>query len=99
MLHTGASDLEFDRSLSAIEQRCVYTEAKKGPLARPKDPGTHGLFVLLRETEYLNMFSGFLYAPNLFFFLFYILTVDSSTSRPVPEKGIRHLGKLQKVEL
>lgn len=53
------------------------------------------------ETEYLDMFSAFLYVPKLFFFLFYILKVDfdSSNSAPVPKKGTGHCGKLQKVEL
>lgn len=80
-----------------IEQRCVYTEAKNILLTRLKDSRAHGHFLLLKETEYLDMISTFLYVPNLFF-LFYILTVefDPSTITPLPKNGTRHHEKLQK---
>lgn len=85
--------------LSAIEQRYIYTRAKSVPLPRPKDSQAWRFFFLLKELEYLDMLSAFLYVPNLFLFLFFILTVDfdSSTITPVPKKGARHRARLQKL--
>lgn len=72
MQNTEDSDLEYEslkllslilllsQFLSAIEQRYIYTEAKDVTLTRPRDSRTHGLFLFLKEREYLDMFLAFL---------------------------------------